>query len=204
MRLAPIGVSLAIILAACAPSLIAPGAAARVSEREEHFMTAGREVAVDHYTPGTTGRHPAVLLLHGSGGLHLFFGKEIQAYAQSMAAGGLEAFVVHYFDATDTFLADDDEERAKYDEWVRATSDAITYVAAQPDVRVPQISVLGISLGAYLAVGVAATDPRVAATVIVAGGLEPFLRDRIKRLPPTLILHGDKDGTVAVSEGLEL
>src|SRR5207253_272350 len=76
--------------------------------------------------------------------------------------------------------------------------------AAQPEVRVPQISVLGISLGAYLAVGVAATDPRVAATVIVAGGLEPFLRDRIKRLPPTLILHGDKDGTVAVSEGLEL
>jgi carboxymethylenebutenolidase len=186
--------------AACASSLVSPNASAAISEREEHFTSHGREVAVDHYSPPSSGRHPAVIVLHGSGGLHLFFGRGIQAYAEALAASGFESFVVHYYDGTDTFVADDDEERAKFFDWVRVVGDAVTYVESRPTVRPRQVNILGQSLGAYLAVGAAAADPRVASAVIVSGGLEPFLKDRVSRMPPTLVLHGDADDVVPIAE----
>lgn len=196
--------ALPLLLGACAHSLLSPRAAARVSEREEHFTSRGHDVAVDHYRPGSSGRHPAVIVLHGSGGLHLFFGRSIQSYAEAMAASGFEAYVVHYYDGTDTFIADDDEERARFFDWVHVITDAVSYIRAQPAVRARQVSVMGQSLGAFVAVGVAAADPRIAAAVIISGGLEPFLRDSVRRMPPTLILHGDRDDTVPLDEGIAL
>lgn len=196
--------ALPLLLSACAHSLLSPRAASRVVEHEEHFTSLGHDVTVDHYSPGTAGRHPAVIVLHGSGGLHLFFGRAIQTYAEAMAASGFESYVVHYYDGTDTFVADDDEERRKFFDWVRIVSDAVTHIAASPAVRPRQISVMGQSLGAFLAVGVAAADRRIAADVVISGGLEPFLRDRITRMPPTLVLHGDHDDVVPLADGMAL
>lgn len=186
------------------PTLLNARARSLVREHDEKFRSEGQEISVDHFAPTAPGRHPAVLLLHGSGGLHLIFGKTIESYAEALAAQGFHAYVVHYFDGTDTFTADDDDERRFYGDWEHVVSDAVSYVAAQPDVRPRQISVLGVSLGAYLAVGAAAQDPRIAAAVIVSGGLEPFLRDSLPRMPPTLILHGDDDHTVPVQEAYDL
>jgi carboxymethylenebutenolidase len=164
----------------------------------------GHAIEVERYAPSTPGGHPAVLLLYGSGGLHWRGGHVMRRYAESLAERGFEAFVVHYFDASRTWMAGDAAERRYFARWVRAVSDVITYASALPEVDSQRVGVLGVSLGAYLAVGVAADDARVTALVDVSGGLEPFLTPHLARLPRTLILHGDADRVVPVSEAYTL
>jgi carboxymethylenebutenolidase len=165
----------------------------------------GHRVTLEEYTPPSPGRHPAVLLLHGSGGLHFYNGGAMHRYARALASQGFVAVVVHYFDATGTFSADDEEERRCYDTWVEAVRQAISVVRGRRDVDTARVSLLGHSLGAYLAIGVAAEDPRVTAVVEMSGGLEPWIAKRSSRLPPVLILHGTGDDVIppSAAESLE-
>jgi dienelactone hydrolase len=176
----------------------------RVTHHAESYWSGKQGITVDHYSTGTGGQHPAMILLHGSGGLWFTGGHAVRHYARALAARGFETFVVHYFDATGTLFAGSASERRNFARWVGALSDAVTYVARQPAVDASRIGVLGVSLGAYLAVGVAAEDRRVTALVDISGGLEPFLADRVTRLPPALILHGSHDKVVPVAEAFLL
>lgn len=64
-----------------------------------------------------------------------------------------------------------------------------------------RIALVGFSLGACLALSVAAQDTApIAAVVDWFGKLPAELRQRCKRPPPTLIVHGDADKTVPVRE----
>jgi dienelactone hydrolase len=63
---------------------------------------------------------------------------------------------------------------------------------------------LGFSLGAYLALSVAAVDQRVKAVVDFFGGFPKEMKLFMRRLCPTLILHGDADTTVPVAEAYYL
>jgi dienelactone hydrolase len=159
----------------------------------------GHGMMLEEYSAPSPGRHPAVLLLHGSGGLHFYNGGAMHRYARALASQGFVAVVVHYFDATGTFSAGDEEERRCYDRWVHAVGQAISAVRARPDVDTTRVGLLGHSLGAYLAVGVAVEDPRVTAVVEMSGGLEPWIASRASRLPPALILHGTDDDVVPAS-----
>jgi dienelactone hydrolase len=159
----------------------------------------GHPVLLEEYTSPSPGRHPAVLLLHGSGGLHFYSGDATHRYARGLVSQGFVAVVVHYFDATGTFSAGDEEERRCYDEWVKTVRRAISAVRARPDVDTARVGLLGHSLGAYLAIGVAAEDRRVAAVVDISGGLEPWIAKRVTHLPPALILHGMDDDVVPPS-----
>jgi dienelactone hydrolase len=160
----------------------------------------GHKVTLEEYAVPSTERHPAVLLLHGSGGVHFYNGGAIHRYARALAAQGFVAVVVHYFDATGTFSAGSEEERRCYDAWVAAVRQAISAVRARSDVDTARVGLLGHSLGAYLALGVAAEDPRVTAVVEMSGGLERWVVRRTRRLPPALILHGTDDDVVPPSE----
>lgn len=160
----------------------------------------GHRINVDVYQPARAGRNPAVILLHGSNGIHLINPSLVNRYAEVLAEQGIICFVVHYFDGTGNFSADDSVEAANYFHWVRELHDAVTWVRARPDVRPNQIGLMGHSLGAWLAVGAAAADPRIARIVLLGSGLEPWLVDSIKRMPPTLMFHGDKDDVVRQSE----
>ena len=171
-----------------------------VERAAAHIRVDGRRVKLEEYTAPSPGRHPAVLLLHGSGGLHFFSGGAIPRYARALASQGFVAVVVHYFDATGTFSAGDEEERRCYDEWVKTVRRAISAVRVRPDVDTARVGLLGHSLGAYLAIGVAAEDRRVAAVVDMSGGLEPWIAERATHLPPALILHGTDDDVVPPSE----
>lgn len=137
-----------------------------------------------------------MILLHGSNGIHLINPSLVNRYAAVLAEQGLICFVVHYFDGTGDFMTNDSTEARNYFHWVRELHDAVTWVRARNDVRANQISLMGHSLGAFLAVGAAAADPRIARIVLLGSGLEPFLADSIKRMPPVLMFHGDKDNVV--------
>jgi carboxymethylenebutenolidase len=189
-------------LGACRmPSLRSPTAPRLPVESNVSFVESdGHRIRVDVYQPDRAGRKPAVILLHGSGGIHAISPSLVNRYAEVMAERGIICFVVHYFDGTGDFTAGDSVEAANYFHWVHELHDAVTWVRARPDVRPNQIGVMGHSLGAWLAVGVAAADARVARIVLLGSGLEPFLADSIKRMPPTLMFHGDKDDVVPLSD----
>jgi carboxymethylenebutenolidase len=183
------------------PQLRSPTATRQPIESAKSFVESdGHRINVDVYQPAHAGRNPAVILLHGSSGIHLINPSLVNRYAAVLAERGIICFVVHYFDGTGDFMTSDSAEAANYFHWVRELHDAVTWVRARPDVRQNQIALMGHSLGAWLAVGAAAADARIARIVLLGSGLEPFLADSIKRMPPALMFHGDKDNVVPLSD----
>ena len=204
-RLACIGGAL-VFAHGCAPALHTRPETARptVAEEVATVKSGSEDLKVDVYRPAGTGRHPAAILLHGSGGIHAFTASNMNRYAAALAEQGVTAYVVHYFDGTGDWAANDSIETAHYFRWVREVRDVITWASMQDDVEPRRISVVGHSLGAWLAVGVGALDTRVFRLVLLGSGLEPFLGDSIKRMPPTLLLHGAEDDVVPLSDMTKL
>ncbi|MHB1311927.1 MAG: dienelactone hydrolase family protein [Gemmatimonadaceae bacterium] len=200
-RSARAGVVLAaLLLAACAGRLQLAGHVRPVEESSLSFTSLGHTIQVDAYVPEGKGqRHPAAIILHGSGGIHLLAAQGTQRYAEALANRGIATYVVHYFDGTGTFTADDALEAREYWRWVRIVHDAVGWARARPEVRPSRVGLFGISLGAYVAVGAAATDPRVSRVVLLSGGLEPGTADSVRRFPSALLLHGTRDGVVPLA-----
>ncbi len=88
-----------------------------------------------------------------------------------------------------------------FPQWLETARDALTYIASRPEVDARRIAVLGISLGGYLAMAMAVDDPRPAATVEISGGMPEHWAQRVHTgMAPVLLLHGDADPVVPVSE----
>jgi dienelactone hydrolase len=189
----------------CAPALhasaLAPGP---VRVETSFFASGGRRIRVDEYRPDSGGRHPGVIVVHGSSGVHRIVSDTASRYARALAEQGFVAFVVHYFDATGTFMANRAEEAEHYDVWAGTLRDAVTWAVQRPEVDGGQVGLLGHSLGAFLVVGVAAFDSRVSRVVLFGGGLEPFLPATIRHLPPALVFHGDRDDEVPLADARSL
>jgi dienelactone hydrolase len=191
----------ALLGAGCAGRLPLPRTVHPVEESTESFESLGHTVRVDVYVPEGKGqRHPAAIVLHGSGGVHSMSMEVSERYAEALANRGIAAYVVHYFDATGTFIASLATETREYWNWVRVVHDAVTWVRARPEVRLGRVGLFGFSMGAYVAVGAAATNPRVSRVVLVSGGLEPGVADSIRLFPPALLLHGMDDDVVSIAE----
>lgn len=167
------------------------------------FESGGREIACEAFVPANNNGHrfPAVIGLHGSGGGHA----TMIAPAAALAARGFAVYVLHYFDRTATIEAVDKQTAVRhFPAWGKTVWDSISHVAARPEVDADRIGLLGFSLGAYLALSVAAVDSRVKAVVDFFGGMPREMKLFARRLCPTLILHGDQDSTVPVSEAYHL
>jgi carboxymethylenebutenolidase len=220
------------VLASLAVLTLAPHAAAgqmtpaaeKLQESAGTFESRGRSINVRRFDPATAGKRPAILLLHGADGPEvnkaLYHGA-----AARLAARGYCVLFVHYFGRTaagekkpqgvaEQFkrslrgTATREQQaacRARFQEWRAAVRDAVAYARALPGVDGERVSLVGFSLGAYLALAVAADeDLGITAVVEFFGGLPPEARERLKRLPPVLGFHGDQDQTVPVREAEEL
>lgn len=164
------------------------------------FKSDGHSVTVEQFLPKASGRYPAVLALHGSGGIREGWSEQP---ARLMAGQGYAVFVVHYFERTGTVWADHDTTRANFPDWMKTVGEAITFAAHHASVDAKRIGLLGFSLGAYLALAVASVEPRVRAVVEFFGGMPEELHG-FTRMPPVLILHGEQDRVVPVSEATRL
>jgi carboxymethylenebutenolidase len=165
------------------------------------FSSGGQTITIGAFVPNGTERHPAVIALHGSGGDHAGLAEPASLLAQQ----GFATYVVHYFDRTQsTVVTDKPTIMRNFPAWGKTLWDAVSHVAAQPAVDPDRIGLLGFSLGAYLALSVAAVDTRVKAVVEFYGGLPKEMRFFMRRLCPTLILHGEADATIPVEEAYEL
>jgi dienelactone hydrolase len=175
-----------------------------ILEESASYQSDSAEIQVDVYRPQAKARHLTVLLLHSSAGIHDLGPQQITRYARTLAALGVTALVVHYFDGTGHFTASDDDEREYYWTWVRQVRDGISWALQQPFVHERQVELLGISLGAWVGVGVGAVDPRVHRVALIGSGLEPSVRDSLQHAPPALLLHGADDEVVPLRDAQTL
>ncbi len=171
-------------------------------QRSTHTLNSdGYMVAVELFRPQNNGTHPAVIALHGSGGLQDGWAEQP---ASLLAGRGFAVFVLHYFERTATNWADDRTIRENFAAWMKTISDAITFASKQSGVDGGRVALLGFSLGAYLALSVATQDSRVKAVIDFFGGMPQELTRDLKPMPPVLILHGEDDPVVPVAEAYRL
>ncbi|HEY1272783.1 MAG TPA: dienelactone hydrolase family protein [Terriglobales bacterium] len=169
-----------------------------VTDSQLTFDSGGKTIQLDCFAPDANGgRFPAVIGLHGSGGGYpVLYGP-----ARLFAAHGFAVYVLHYFDRTGTTRAEDRATAVLHGPaWGRTVWDAIGFVGKEPRVDPEKIALLGISLGAYLSLAVASVDPRVKAVVDYFGGFPKEMKLFMRRFCPVLVLHGENDETVPVSE----
>jgi carboxymethylenebutenolidase len=164
------------------------------------FESESQSITVEQFLPKAPGRYPAILALHGSGGIREGWAEQP---ARLMAGRGYSVFVVHYFERTGTVWADPGTTRANFPDWMKTVGDAITFASQHASVEAKRIGLLGFSLGAYLALSVASVEARVKVVVEFFGGLPEELYG-FTRMPPVLILHGEEDHVVPVGEATRL
>ena len=170
----------------------------RIVESQLSFESGGRAIRLDCYAPENDGqRFPAIIGLHGSGGGYPL----VIVPGRVLAAQGFAVYVLHYFNRTDTSWVSDRATILRHGPaWVKTVWDSVSFVGQQPHVNPERIGLLGFSLGAYLSLASASIDPRIKAVVDFFGGFPKEMKLFMRRFCPVLILHGEADDTVPVSE----
>ena len=161
--------------------------------------------------PGTE-RHPAVVLLHGCGGMYTARGainsRDLD-WARRFADWGYVALLVNSFGPRGHGSVCEMKDRDRPTQpWVERTADAyaaLDYLAARNDVDPKNVFVMGWSHGGSTVIGVVRADapglradgPRFRAAVAYYPGCQGPLRARNYRPSvPTLIQHGEADDWV--------
>ena len=173
-------------------------------------------------SPVTTAPVPAALLLHG-----LSSSKErmSESIGRALAERGIASLAIDLplHGERDGELADLSPLRpfAIIAKWKLAVADAVAaldYLSVHRGVDRSRLAVVGYSLGAFLAIQLAAQDSRVEGVVLAAGGdlpdgipLEPMVRaiadpvKSIRRLnKPVLMINGQFDRTVTPAQARRL
>jgi dienelactone hydrolase len=140
------------------------------------------------------GAHPALIVLHGSGGIEAP-GGFFRDIAAQIAKSGTTVIVIHYMDSVGISWASNAQMSSCFQSWLRTVHDAIDFVQKQPHIDAKRISLFGHSLGAQLALHEAANDPRVYSIVDMAGCFV-LPTAHITRMPKILILQGAADVVV--------
>jgi carboxymethylenebutenolidase len=196
----------------------APKADPSAKEIPDQFKSGEATINVLRFEPPGKGKRPAVIMLHGADGWGPMTG--FRFAADGLNANGFTAILVRYYDRTKTEKIDDkkradfarwlkgeatEDKRAVYrrsfEEWIEVVRDAVAYARKLPNVDASRIGIVGFSLGGYLALSAAPKiDPPVQAVVEMFGGLPQEYCKKLGKVPPTLIVHGEEDDVVPVSE----
>jgi dienelactone hydrolase len=188
----------ALLLASAAPS-------AEITERNDQFTSGGKSIRVERYQPAMAGQYPAIVLLPESAGLK-YVGDIYRGVARSISREGYVVVLVNFFDRTGVDSVNPkDIKREDFLLWMDAVRDSVHFCRELPNVQGKRIGMLGFSLGAYLSLSVAREEKlQIAAVAEFFGGLPEEMWKDLKRLPPTLIVHGVKDSLVPVAEAYAL
>src|SRR5579863_5244383 len=168
------------------------------------FRSGAAAIAYDRFEPsGHAGRRPGVVLLHDAPGLapQAAF---LHGLAMTLVQRGYEVEIVHYLDRSGISAADGDDRRAHFREWAGTVRDALSDLARSPGVDSSRVGVLGTGLGGTLALMAGATDAHVKAVAEYGGAIPARAASLVQRMPPVLIMHGDKDRAVPLAEAYRI
>src|SRR5690349_18899772 len=104
------------------------------------FESGGRSVTIREFLPAAPGKYPAVLALHGSGGIREGWSDQP---SRLMAGQGYSVFLVHYFERTGTIGADREATQRHFPDWMRTIGDAITFAMQHDSVDPSRVALLG-------------------------------------------------------------
>ena len=162
----------------------------------ESYTSGGKMVTIELIGPSVAGKYPAVVLLHGSGGLEQATGDVFREIGAALARSGYVVAIPHYFESTGHVIGRPNKQ-GEYEAWIKALADAVDFTAKRPDVLADRIGIIGYSMGTNLAQIQAVSDPRIKAIVSCSGTYPP--KGPNKKLPALLILHGTKDTSTPLS-----
>lgn len=168
------------------------------------YSSGSINIQIDQFEPETGEKHPALLVLHGSGGAASYW---MDRFAPMLREAGVAIYAPHYFEKTATQRATMSMilDGRHFIAWLTAVQDAVSYIAERPNVDPTRIGVVGISLGGYLAVALAIEDKRIRSVVEISGGVPLGWEARMNSgMPPTLVIHGADDDIVPVAEAHKL
>jgi dienelactone hydrolase len=162
--------------------------------------------------PKATGPLPALVLVHGYGGLAGPTGANIRKWAGTFAGWGVAAFVVDSFSARG--LTQIGNDPTKLSNWVQVTDalSALQTLAADPRIDNNRIGIVGWSGGgrsAFLTAletarkSVIKDDRKFALHVTFYGPADLQYRDRATDQSPMLFLHGEADDYVPIASTRE-
>lgn len=151
-------------------------------------------IRIDKYATSQSGKHRAILVLHGAGGI-LFDGPEMRRVARQLAEDGNTTYLIHYFNRTGTIFGLDAGMQRNFAAWLETIRDCIRFVQQENASR-SSVGIYGYSLGGFLALAAASDNQDVGAVVEHAGGMWNGKTELIKQMPPTLIVHGEGDQRV--------
>lgn len=154
----------------------------------------GKSIRADVFERGTAGNKPAIVVLHGAGGM-LFDGPEMRRMARDLAAAGNAVYIVRYFEQTGTLVALDSSMEKNFGVWLRTVREAVVAIQELRRDSSP-VGIYGYSLGGFLSLFAASENRRIGAVVEHAGGIWEGKTNRIRKMPPVLMVHGEQDGRV--------
>jgi carboxymethylenebutenolidase len=150
-----------------------------------NVVSDGVTVAWERFAAVSTshGPHPALILLHGVTAVAPADSVLEQA-ARKLAARGYEVEVLQYLVG---------DPRTNFGPWMRTVGDAITQLASTPGVDSTKIGLIGVNVGAAVALHRAQVDTRVRAVVDYFGVYRVRDNAFAAKLPPVLIVGGDAE-----------
>ena len=180
----------------------------------------GLRFAVECFRSKQAGPAPGVIILHGARGI----GRNTiyERLAEQLTARGQHAFIFQYLGAVEAppMLLTGKSQPPKptpariktppkkrgVDSIVQtqAIESAITAVQSLSYVDHERIGLFGLSLGGFHALAIASRDARIGAVVDMFGAMPRPVGPTVDRMPPTLVLHGDRDAIVPVRRAQEL
>jgi dienelactone hydrolase len=164
----------------------------QVQETVQQFRSGETRLTVECFAPAVEGKFPAIVLLHGSGGLELGTGDLFRAFARDLSSEGFVVLIPHLFEKTSHVVGKPfgDKELLAFTESVH---DAIDFAVASGAVDPEKIGLVGWSLGSHLAFSQSSKDPRIRAIASISGYLPVESKSK---MPPVLIVQGSKDKTL--------
>jgi carboxymethylenebutenolidase len=170
------------------------------------FTSGGKPVNEYHCVPKGNGPHPAVVMLHGASNRKDSGNPEYEKMCGELAALGYYVEFIEYYSQTDAVGPEQPPQlKEDFPIWLEEIHSGLDALDKNPAVDPHRVALMGFSLGSFLSLSIGALNPgQIAAIVEYYGGLPPRLRDGAKTMPPTLILHGDKDVLVSVADAHEL
>lgn len=153
--------------------------------------------AMRYDTFGDPSSPATIIVLHGASGPSIPF---YQEQAIFFASHGYFVLFPHYFDATTDHAPSD----ANYHAWAQAVADLLEEQRSSPGNNKRRFGLMGMSLGSSVALAAGSQGLQVQAIADWYGALPDSFFYDFKSMAPLLILHGERDRNIPVTNALQL